>query len=308
MAERAKLCRGGSGRYVMRIERLPDNPIIRPGMDSRMDTPDGPNVDGPCLLRVPSWVPNPLGRYYLYFAHHHGDYVRLAYSDSLAGPWRTHEPGVLPLSESFFDDHIASPDVHADDERREIRLYYHGKDKSKSPQLTRVAVSKDGLNFTAREEILGDFYMRLFCMDGYHYGMAMPGILYRSRDPVSGFERGPTLFNPNMRHAALVLRDRTLHVFYSNVGECPEGIRYCTVDVGRPWTEWRETPSEIVLKPETAYEGADVDMGPSQRGPVFGRAHQLRDPYVFQEEGRSYLLYSVAGESGIGIAEIKDWL
>jgi hypothetical protein len=31
---------------------------------------------------------------------------------------------------------------------------------------------------------------------------------------------------------------------------------------------------------------------------------QLRDPAIFTEDGRTYLLYSVAGESGIAIAEL----
>ena len=31
----------------------------------------------PSLIRVPSWVKNPLGKYYLYFAHHTGKYIRL---------------------------------------------------------------------------------------------------------------------------------------------------------------------------------------------------------------------------------------
>ena len=34
--------------------------------------------------------------------------------------------------------------------------------------------------------------------------------------------------------------------------------------------------------------------------------HALRDPAVFREDGRLHLLYSVAGESGIGIAEIVE--
>ncbi|MHB8621379.1 MAG: hypothetical protein ACYDAG_17750, partial [Chloroflexota bacterium] len=31
---------------------------------------------------------------------------------------------------------------------------------------------------------------------------------------------------------------------------------------------------------------------------------QLRDPAIFEEVGRRFLLYSVAGEQGIGIAEL----
>jgi beta-xylosidase len=37
-----------------------------------------------------------------------------------------------------------------------------------------------------------------------------------------------------------------------------------------------------------------------------GREHALRDPAIFVDtDGRAYLLYSVAGEAGIGIAELK---
>ena len=36
-------------------------------------------------------------RYYLYFAHHKGSYIRLAYGDAVAGPWTVFEPGVLSL-------------------------------------------------------------------------------------------------------------------------------------------------------------------------------------------------------------------
>src|SRR5687767_15557512 len=91
----------------MHIRRFPENPIIRPNMDARM----GDNINGPSLIRVPDWVERPLGRYYLYFGHHDGRYIRLAYADDLHGPWQTHKPGVLPLAASHFAGHIASPDV-----------------------------------------------------------------------------------------------------------------------------------------------------------------------------------------------------
>jgi hypothetical protein len=32
--------------------------------------------------------------------------------------------------------------------------------------------------------------------------------------------------------------------------------------------------------------------------------NQLRDPAIFEDNGRVYLLYAVAGESGIAIAEV----
>ena len=80
----------------MRIARLPGNPIIRPHMDARMGT----NINGPSLIRVPHWLKDPLGTYYLYFADHKGHYIRLAYADQLEGPWRMYEPGTLQLEQS----------------------------------------------------------------------------------------------------------------------------------------------------------------------------------------------------------------
>ena len=106
----------------MKLHRLPENPIIRPFMDRWM----GRNINGPSAIETPDWLPNRLGRYYLYFAHHLGSYIRLAYADRPEGPWLTYEDGVLDVKQSHFLDHIASPDVHVDNERREIRMYFHG--------------------------------------------------------------------------------------------------------------------------------------------------------------------------------------
>ena len=137
----------------VRIERLLDRPIIRPDMDASM----GSNIAGPSLIRVPDWITDPLGRYYLYFADHRGTYIRLAYADALTGPWTTHEPGALQLDQSHFPAtcppcspegsyaHIASPDVHVDDAQRRIVMYVHGRDVGR--QATRAAVSTDGVHF-----------------------------------------------------------------------------------------------------------------------------------------------------------------
>ena len=59
-----------------------------------------------------------------------------------------------------------------------------------------------------------------------------------------------------------------------------------------------------VLRPEHAWEGADKPLARSFRSSVNVPVNQLRDPAIFQEDGRVYLLYAAAGESGIGIAEL----
>jgi hypothetical protein len=45
-------------------------------------------------------------------------------------------------------------------------------------------------------------------------------------------------------------------------------------------------------------------LSPSLRSTAYGHVNQLRDPAIFEEDGRTFLLYAVAGESGIAIAEV----
>jgi hypothetical protein len=87
-------------------ERVSDQPIIHGGLSNRLIDVAAQepylNINGPSLIRVPEWLPNPLGKYYLYFADHKGDHIRLAYADSVAGPWSVYEPGSLTLADSGF--------------------------------------------------------------------------------------------------------------------------------------------------------------------------------------------------------------
>ena len=321
----------------VRIERLLDQPIITPATHPSI----GANIQGPSLIRVPDWVRNPLGRYYLYFADHKGRYIRLAYADNLLGPWKVHPPGSLQIEDSHFPaetlpippgalegtaqnipgtsaerkklphslakeattPHIASPDVHVDHENKRIVMYFHGLD-SFSTQLTRVATSRDGIGFQALPEKLGRTYLRTFRRDGVTYGIAMPGQVYRSRDGLSNFEEGPLLFNPDMRHCALLPRGDTLYIFWTQVGHAPESILLSKIDLSKPWMEWKETPGVVVLRPERAWEGANEPIEPSLRSVAYGPVNQLRDPAIFEEDGRVFLLYAVAGEAGIAIAEV----
>ncbi|NLS79379.1 MAG: hypothetical protein GXY76_19180 [Chloroflexi bacterium] len=287
----------------MKIQRLPANPIIGPHMDERM----GENINGPSLIRVPGWVPNPLGRYYLYFAHHQGAYIRLAYADRLEGPWRIHTPGVLDLGDSFFDRHIASPDVHLVPERREIWMYYHGCCRPVEPrQATRLAISGDGLTFAAREEVLGGPYWRVFHWGGWHYALAGAGLTYRSRDGISGWEQGPNLFTEDLRHLAVRLRGDDLEVFFTYAWDCPERILHATIHLTQDWASWQPSEPVTVLEPEQDWEGGNLELVASRRGAIHEPARQLRDPAIHEEDGHAYLLYSVAGEHGIAIAEISE--
>ena len=308
----------------MRAVRLStEGPIIRPEMDGRM----GDNINGPSLIRAPQWLPNRLGEYYLYFADHKGSYIRLAVADDLLGPWRTHERGALQLAQTAFPKssdefdpslgparkrghvypHIASPDAVVDDDAKQIRLYFHGQLRD-GRQVSRVALSNDGLNFEAGEEILSTSYLRMIHLDDVEapgwYGMSMPGIVYRSDDGLCDFEQGPQLFPDTMRHCALLRRDETLLVFWTNVGDTPERIYVSPIALAGDWGSWTAGEHREVLRPVYDWEGASLPIAPSVRGFAPNPVHELRDPAIFEDGDAVYLLYTVQGERGIGIAQL----
>ena len=300
----------------MQVRRLSVNPIIYPHMDERM----GENINGPSLIRVPDWLPNPLGRYYLYFAHHQGTYIRLAYADNVQGPWQIYSPGTLQLAQTPCRGHIASPDIHVDDDDKRLIMYYHGPVDPEGPatgmgiddgppiagtQRSFVATSKNGIHFESGTEVLGSSYMRAFSWNGWTYALGMPGIFYRSRDGLTHFERGPTHFTPVMRHTAVRLDGSQLQIFYSNAHDAPERILLSTIESSPDWMDWQPTLPVTVLQPSCDYEGASLRIEPSQRGWAPEPVRQLRDPAIYQEGDRTYLLYSVAGERGIAIAQIE---
>ncbi len=302
----------------MKIRRLCDRPIITPETHARI----GPNITGPSLIRAPSWLDTRLGTYYLYFASHAGSSIRMAYADDLCGPWTLYEPGVLALDQSGCKHHVASPDVHIDDKRRQLRMYYHGVvpgPRCKPTllntwrQKSKVSLSDDGLLFRPTDAVFGTdaddhggAYFRVFRWGEYYYAAAMYGLFFRSRDGLTDFEQGPTLFTGDLRHLAVDLQDGQLNVYFSNAHDCPETILLSTVDLTADWTTWTASEPVTVLVPERSYEGADLPLAPSERDAPPGRVRELRDPAIFKENGRTYLLYTVAGESGIAIAEVLN--
>jgi hypothetical protein len=199
--------------------------------------------------------------------------------------------------------HIASPDVHIDEAGRRIVMYFHGLD-GVGVQVTRVATSINGIDFVAWPEVLGRSYMRTFQHGGMTYALAMPGQLYRSRDGMHDFATGPLLFNPNMRHAAVLKRGDELSVFWTQVGEAPERILLSHINLAGNWLGWKEGPAREILRPEHSWEGADAPLVPSIRSTAYGQVNQLRDPAILEDDGRLYLFYAVAGESGIAVAEL----
>lgn len=300
--------------------RLNHQPIIEPDMDARM----GDNINGPSLIKAPSWLPDALGRYLLYFADHKGSYVRLAYADTLVGPWTMYRPGCLDLAESLFPTvllptgsrpdwaeqdsqwyypHIASPDLHVDDEAHQICMYFHGMLES-GEQMTRVARSRDGLAFHVEPDLLGPPYFRVFRHKNWRYAFALHNRLLRSPTGFGAFEAGPTPLNPSTRHTAVLVQEDVLHVFWSQIGDEPERIYAGRIDMRDDWQSWALRDQHEVLRAELAWEGAGAPATASAPGAVCGLVNQLRDPCIFEDDGKIYLLYSASGEAAIGIAEL----
>jgi hypothetical protein len=291
------------------VRPLPRNLIIGP--DSLRGA-DGANINGPSLIAAPDWLPRRLGRFYLYFAHHHGEYIRLAHADKLDGPWRIHDPGTLRLADAVgCYGHIASPDVHVDHDRREIRMYFHGFARGTDRQLSFVATSVDGLSFVANPAPVAHSYLRAVRWRNSWLGMASGGLIHLSKTGLDAFQQqlrqpvfrfdDPAL---RVRHVALKVVGDDLHVYFTCVGDTPERIFRARIDLSEPPERWRARDAELILAPGAPWEGADLPLAPSKVGAAVGRENALRDPAIFEQADRTYLLYSVAGESGVGLADI----
>ena len=321
------LTEGAGSSYA--IQRFPENPIVRPEM---LPGSDGSNITGPSLIEVPNWVPNRLGRYYLYFAAHHGNYIRMAYADQLQGPWIVYTPGVLTLEQVKQEaeketvatpkqgtPHIASPDVHVDHVSQKIRMYFHAEPVD--PYIdwlheTGIAVSDDGLSFSLEvPRPVGEPYLRVFQYGSYYYGVTTRAHLQRSID---GVNWEPTV-NANFvgsaydpvtgaepRHSAVKLDGDLLSVFYTRVGDAPERVMVSTVTLAGDWLNWRLGPPTTVLTPEMDYEGADLPIVQSKGGPCDEAENALRDPAIYREADRVFFLYACKCElGGIAIGELN---
>lgn len=186
------------------VERLNGGePILSAASFRAVGAPaaEGENIAGPSVIRIPDWIPPehraaPTARYYLYFAHHHGDYIRLAWAERIEGPWQLYQTGATaaPGARGVLDmgterrielphgyaitSHIASPDVHVDAVHRRIVMYFHGRTRraeagAPSEQQTYVATSPWGLAFADGIEPvpLAPNYLRVFDYRGALLGL-----------------------------------------------------------------------------------------------------------------------------------------
>ncbi len=213
------LAAGSEGAAELTIERLNDGrPIVsqQSFLDAGSDfTAQGKNINGPSMIRVPDWIAppdraHPNARYYLYFADHNGAFLRMAWAAKIGGPYTLFgqymlaegKPrGVLdlgsrrrkPLGNGLeLRGHVASPDVHVNDELRRIEVFFHAPTHHNGRSLGQksvAAVSRNGLDFNGgiAPVALGFAYFRVFAWGGEWYAVASRGALYKARDPADPF-------------------------------------------------------------------------------------------------------------------------
>lgn len=293
----------------MQATRLLDHPIVSPDTPGWDEDAVGTNINGPSLIRVPDWIENPLGRYYLYFAHHQGRSIRLAFADELTGPWTIHTPGTLAIEQTPFQHHIASPDLHLRPDGGELVMIYHGcggvQPAPRVEQPAAVAVSSDGLNWEHREVLPVESYLRAFELDGRSLGVSKAGMLYEAPRGTFDFHKRVGTLDISGRHYAVLVEGDDAHVFYSRWGDAPEHILHFRVTGWQGLEHWNLTERRSLLAPAFEWEGSDRPLHPSRLGSVHQPVHELRDPAAFRDDdGRRYLVYSVAGESGLALAEL----
>ena len=210
--------------------------------------------------------------------------------------------------------------------------------------MTFCATSADGVHFSAMvwrpkipakpplsklvanlpKQYLGRFYFKTFTLRGQIYALArnnrLGAIIYRKPgsaihgEPVGPWVRRPGGLLRRMRHAAVsVSRDeKTLHIFYSRVGDMPEGIYLVNYNVAnKDWTKWsRIGEPRPIMTPKYRWEGATAVAMPTTYGAkshlcAASPAADIRDPCLLEtQSGRVYLFYAGGGEGGIGVTEI----
>ena len=300
--------------------RILDHPIL-----TAHQAGVGGNINGPSLIKVPDWMVQPLGRYYLYFGHHFGDHIRMAYADDLRGPWRIYEGGVLHLAQTPLPTerpdvpqpqwavargvdglypHISSPDVHVDAQQHLLIMYLHGLDHDGEQRSLR-ATSRDGVKWCVDLVRIEQTYLRAFRYCDTIYAMGWGGQILKHRTD-GGFDLGPWSFGHiGLRHAGVMVRDSVLHVVWTRIGDAPEHILHSTIDLSGDWLNWRAVNATTLMVPQYGWEGVDVPISPSEIGGLTVREHALRDPYLFLDDGHVYLAYAGGGETALGLAEVS---
>lgn len=207
-------------------------------------TLESASINGPSVIRIPDWVPvheraAPDALYYLYFAHHKGRYIRMAWAQNPRGPWHLYNTGgtapdgrrgVLDIGDDrqldlgdgmVIQRHVASPDVQIDNENRRLLMYFHGPVKPghglRAVQRTLVATSRWGLDFSQdiKAAILGPSYFHVFQHDNETYALSRHS-LFTPRN-----SEAPFVVPPQVEASANLWIQKETRIFVTTPGVAP---------------------------------------------------------------------------------------
>jgi hypothetical protein len=196
----------------VRNRRILVNPFDHEQMplDVRAQSFERNNVMFPTLIRVPEWVPNRLGNYYLYCGSHNGhSHMYLFYSDNIEGPYTLHvqdytDPdgntrkiSIFPMELNYMTGHATAPDVHIEEDEDgqggRFVMYFHGDtqhgrvndgDVYGYHHTASVAFSDDGIHWEGVDYmILPQGYARFFSANDRNYTLIRQGLVVKEYQP-----------------------------------------------------------------------------------------------------------------------------
>lgn len=277
----------------------------------------GQFTNGPSVIKVPDWVAEPFGAYYMYFADHRGLDIRLAFSDSLSGPWTVLPNPVLRLNKNLaIRDHIASPDIYVDHSSHTIYMTVHGEPISTmyDDQVSVLVESQDGQAFAQDPSYAGSIwanfaYARILKIDETFVRIDPRKHQVSRSDSITGPFSAPVHYSLPIdrehRHASVLLDGSTIVIYYTRLRDSPERIYRATIDASKQWGQWALTNEQCVRRPEFSWEGAKFPVALSKPGSAHS-VNQLRDPFIYDDGTNRALFYSYAGESGIAMATVSE--
>ncbi len=178
--------------------------------------------------------------------------------------------------------------------------------KPPTVQETRHAESSTGLSFTTQNTIIGPSWFAVFQYGRHWYGIgSRDGYLYSSNTPTNSFDRKQRLMQ-NGRHFGVYLDGDQLEVYYSKSDDQPEQILRTNITLSANSSNWKLGETIKILAPEMEYEGSNIPLEVSQQRSYSERRQMVRDPSIFIAHGSKYMYYALAGETGIGVAELLE--
>jgi hypothetical protein len=284
---------------------LPSNPEM---------TSRGENINGPTVVQIRfGLLKKPF--YLLFFAHHHGKFIRVAFSRLPNGPFiRIHAWGLHwvwnPLSERR--GHVASPESVLVDGKR--YLLTHSPSRRLPKQKTYAARLYLGF-FSPRPRLtLLPGYARFFSWDKQVYAVTHGRGLYRIKGPdwrpqeleldVREAIHLPDLeASVGIRHPFILPIGDNLLYFFTRRGDSPERIFASLLYFNTDKCASLGKPIEV-LRPEMPFEGSELPTRPSAGGIARNSENAVRDPFVLELDGKYILYYAVQAERGIACAEL----